>query len=310
MCERRYTFAERPPLPETLNSRRCYVGAERVRDIVNDYDPVSFRLPYGYENRWFRLGLPRRGRRNGAGGQAQRQKPAGAGRRAVFHAAVRGSRRCARGKPTPMRSAACWGATSAAPHAVLTAGRLTEVRCEEHGPVFTRLRLVYALPGTVRADVAVTLYEAVPRIDFALQLGKTLSSDIESVFLPLTLELGGAQALWAEKGSEPYRPGLDQLPGTCMEYTMSDTGIAFVGEGGSALIASRDVPLYYFGEMRAHRSACAKTSRRTTAARGVFLGHEQLLGNELQAGPVRLCRIPLHAVAVRRNRTRAAPWPS
>ena len=36
VCERRYTFAERPPLPETLNSRRCYVGAERVRDIVND----------------------------------------------------------------------------------------------------------------------------------------------------------------------------------------------------------------------------------------------------------------------------------
>ncbi len=51
VCERRYAFAERPPLPETLNSRRCYVGAERVRDIVNDYDPVSFRLPYGYENR-------------------------------------------------------------------------------------------------------------------------------------------------------------------------------------------------------------------------------------------------------------------
>ena len=37
-----------------------------------------------------------------------------------------------------------------------------------------------------------------------------------------------------------------------MEYTMSDDGLAFVGSSGSALIASRDVPLYYFGEMRHH----------------------------------------------------------
>ena len=33
---------------------------------------------------------------------------------------------------------------------------------------------------------------------------------------------------------------------------MSDNGLAFVGEAGSALLASRDVPLFYFGEMRHH----------------------------------------------------------
>ena len=33
---------------------------------------------------------------------------------------------------------------------------------------------------------------------------------------------------------------------------MSDDGVAILGEAGSALIASRDVPLYYFGEMRHH----------------------------------------------------------
>ena len=251
VCERRYTFAERPPLPETLNSRRCYVGAERVRDIVNDYDPVSFRLPYGYENRWFRLDC-----RAGDGVTALVDKRSGKNLlgpgAAPFFTPLYEVTPLRPGQTDAYEERRLLGRNIRGPHAVLTAGRLTEVRCEEHGPVFTRLRLVYALPGTVRADVAVTLYEAVPRIDFALQLGKTLSSDIESVFLPLTLELGGAQALWAEKGSEPYRPGLDQLPGTCMEYTMSDTGIAFVGEGGSALIASRDVPLYYFGEMRAH----------------------------------------------------------
>ena len=53
--EKTYTYTELPALPATLNSRKCYVGAERIRDIINDYDPVTYRLPYGYENPWFRL---------------------------------------------------------------------------------------------------------------------------------------------------------------------------------------------------------------------------------------------------------------
>ena len=53
--EKTYTYRELPAPVQTLNSRKCYVGAERVRDIVNDYDPVTYRLPYGFENQWFRL---------------------------------------------------------------------------------------------------------------------------------------------------------------------------------------------------------------------------------------------------------------
>ena len=52
---RRYTFEELPAKVETVNSRHAYVGAERIRDIVNDYDPITYRLPYEFENRWFHL---------------------------------------------------------------------------------------------------------------------------------------------------------------------------------------------------------------------------------------------------------------
>lgn len=31
------------------------MGAEEVRDIVNDYDPVTYRLPYEVENKFFRI---------------------------------------------------------------------------------------------------------------------------------------------------------------------------------------------------------------------------------------------------------------
>ena len=53
--EKEYTYAARHKAPETLNTRHCYMGAEEVRDIVNDYDPVTYRLPYEVENKFFRI---------------------------------------------------------------------------------------------------------------------------------------------------------------------------------------------------------------------------------------------------------------
>ncbi len=253
--EQTYTYAELPALPDTLNSRRCYVGAERVRDIVNEYDPVTYRLPYGYENRWFRLDCRARDGVTALIDKRSGKNLLAAGAAPFFTPLheVTPLTDADRAAPCPAEHARrMLGRNIRGPHAVLTAGTLQEVICQEHGPVFTVLRLRYALPGTLKADVVVKLYEGAPRIDFTLQLGKTLSTDVESIFLPLSLDLGGAQSLWLQKGGEPFRPGLDQLPGACMEFSMSDTGLAFVGETGSALIASRDVPLFYFGEMRHH----------------------------------------------------------
>ena len=52
---KQYTYEKAQAEETRLNTRKCYVGAERIRDIVNDYDPVTFRLPYSFENRFFRL---------------------------------------------------------------------------------------------------------------------------------------------------------------------------------------------------------------------------------------------------------------
>ena len=137
-------------------------------------------------------------------------------------------------------------------HAALFTARLEEIVCRTRGAVFTELELRYTLPGTVHCSVFLKLYEGAPRVDFRLELGKTLSSDIESVFLPLSLSLEDEQSLYLKKGGEAFRPGVDQIPGTCMEFYMSDDGLAFVGAAGSALIASRDAPLVYMGEMAHH----------------------------------------------------------
>ena len=53
--EKTFTYEEQPALEEKLFTRTAWVGAERVRDIINDYDTESYKLPYGLENDFFRI---------------------------------------------------------------------------------------------------------------------------------------------------------------------------------------------------------------------------------------------------------------
>ena len=255
VSERKYTFSELPAKAETLNSRKCYVGAERIRDIVNDYDSVTYKLPYGFENQFFSLSY-----RVGEGITGFVNKLTGeemlAPGAAPFFTPIY--------ERTPVRvrqsifpcceeqERRILGRNIRGEHVELHIARLEEVTCREHGEVFTELELKFSLEGTVHCSVFIKLYEAIPKIDFRLELGKTISADVESVFMPLSLSLEKKQALYIRKGAEAFRPGTDQIPGTCMEYYMSDSGIAYIGSHGSILVASPDVPLLYIGEMRHH----------------------------------------------------------
>ena len=158
-------------------------------------------------------------------------------------------------------------------HAKLYIGELEEVSCLERGHVFTQLRMRFRLPGTVRAGVFMKFYEAIPRIDFHLQLGKTLSSDIESVFLPLSLHLPDS-SLYIRKGSESFRPGVEQIPGTCMEYYMSDDGLAYLSPKGSILIATRDTPLLYMGGNEAPSHSTLRQGGKPQPSAGILLDYE------------------------------------
>ena len=125
---------------------------------------------------------------------------------------------------------------------------------------------ITGLAGTVKADVLLKLYEAIPRIDFTLELGKTISDEVESVFLSLDLNRLGNETVLRKGAREAFRPGIDQLPGTCMEFYMSDDGAARLSPEGGVLIAARDVPMFYTGEMQHHPSACATAQQKTMPA--------------------------------------------
>ena len=248
---KRYTYHKKAAEEQRLNTRHCYVGAERIRDIVNDFDPVTYRLPYEFENQFFRLeyqvgkGLCRLyDKRSGRDLLPKEGVP--------FFTPVYECTPVRPGITDVYEERRLLGRNIRGQHAKQYPAVLEEVVCEERGPVFTILRLRGSMTGSVHCDVVLKLYEDLPRIDLRLELGKTLSTDIESVYLPLTLDLPDHE-LWLRKGGrEAMRPGVDQLPGTNMEYSMSDDGLAWVGEGGGVLLAAMDTPLYYFGELRHH----------------------------------------------------------
>ena len=246
---RRYTYGKKEARPATNNTRQCYVGAEGVRDILNDYDPVTCRLPYQFENRWFRLRYEA-GRGLTGLHDMWNLRELLTGEVPAFTPVY---------EVTPVRPGLTdvyeerrlLGRNIRGQHARHTVATLERVVCEQRGPVFTTLRFVYTLPGTIHCDVVYKLYEALPRIDLTVELGKALSTDIESLYLPLTLAQPGE--VWARKGGrEAFRPGTDQLPGTGMEYTMSDDGLAMLDDCGGLVLGSPDVPLFYFGELRHH----------------------------------------------------------
>lgn len=223
-----------------MNTRQCYMGAERIRDVVNSYDTETYHLPYYYENKFFCLSYE-----TGTGitsfiDRRTGKEMLGCGEAPFFtpmYEVTRVRKDLAGGSCPEEWERRIMGRNIRGTHAELYKGQLKEIEVQERGKVFTELRLKYALEGTVHADVILKFYADMPRIDFRLELGKTISSDIESIFLPMSLNFEN-NSLYLKKGAETFRPGVDQLPGTCMEYYASDEGIVYQSSNRGALLTA------------------------------------------------------------------------
>lgn len=242
-----YSYEEIPEVPSVINTRHAYVGAEQVRDIVNTFEPETYHLPYYLENEWFKLGyeigkgftslyLKKEGQELLCGGLSKLFTPVY--ERTELRKGVYSER-------------ARLGRNIRGTHAKQFQGEMTDLRCVDKGDVFTTLEFTFQLEGTRACFVLLRMYRDLPRIDYTLRVAKELSDDVESVYMPLSVKLPGRQ-LYLKKGAEPFRPGTDQIPGTCMEYWMTDLGTAAIWDQGSVLLSTPDTPLVYMGELRHH----------------------------------------------------------
>lgn len=245
--EKLFAYEEQPAQDQGLYTRTAWVGAERVRDIVNEYDAETYRLPYRLENQWFRICY-----RVGEGITSFYHKKAALemlrpGLENMFTPVYEntGIRRGVYGERAAL------GRNIRGLHGVQCQGELQDIRILDHGPVFDRVELVYELEGTSHSSVILRLYRELPRIEFTYRIAKTLCEDIESIYLPLSLDLPGS-SLHIHNGKVAMRPGVDQLPGSNMEYYMADEGVLYQRDGEGILINTLDTPLLYMGEMRHH----------------------------------------------------------
>ncbi len=245
--EKLFTYEEQEGKPEKLYTRTAWVGAERVRDIVNSYDKETYKLPYGLENDWLSVSW-----RIGEGITSFYNKKRGVEMKKdgleSFFTPIYERTEIRKGVYTER---SVLGRNIRGQHAKQYQGKLKDVKILDHGPVFDRAELIFELEGTAHCSVILTLFRELPRIEFILRIAKTLSEDIESVYLPLSLELPDAKR-YIRNGGVNMLPGIDQLPGTNMEYYIADEGLVYHGAEESVLINTFDTPLLYMGEMKHH----------------------------------------------------------
>lgn len=244
--EKVFYYQELPEakLPDT--TRTAFRGSELVRDIVNDFDPETYTLPYYIENKFFRISYEI-GKgitsflRKSDGRELLKPGPAPfftpVYERTEIRTDVYEERRLC-------------GRNIRGIHAQRFYGALTGVEILNRGPVFTEAKLSYRLEGTFSCVLILKLYRDLPRLNFTLQVAKTLDKAVENLFLPMSLNLDAET--WIDKGGKPMRPGVDQLPGTCMEYYVADNGLLYREENCDTVIQTKDTALLYMGELKHH----------------------------------------------------------
>lgn len=245
--ERIFTYEEQTAPPQNLYTRTAWVGAERVRDIVNDYDREAYQLPYRLENDWFSICY-----QIGRGVISFKNKKDNTELLEEgfekFFTPVYERTEIRHGIYEERR---LLGRNIRGLHAVQYQGVLQDIRILDHGAVFDRVELIFELEGTHHSSVIIKMYRQLPRLEFTYRIAKILSEDIESVYLPLCLNLPGS-VLYIHNGGVAMRPGIDQLPGSNMEYYMADCGLLYQKGTQGLLVNTFDTPLIYMGQMQHH----------------------------------------------------------
>lgn len=231
----------------TDNNHKSTAGIDYVQDVISPYGHEACFLPYKLENEWFCIRY-----RAGEGVTSFYNKKTQTemlrdGLERFFTPVY---------EKTPVshdafRERTALGRNIRGIHAVQHQACLKNVIILEDGPVFTKVELIFELEGTAHSSVVIQFFKHMPKILFTYKIAKHLSEHIESIFLPLSLETGDAER-YILKGGVRMRPGIDQIPGTCMEFYMSDCGIVYQGKKDAVIINTLDTPLLYCGDMYHH----------------------------------------------------------
>ena len=130
-----------------------------------------------------------------------------------------------------------------------SAGKIVSVTPLSAGPLFASVQIDYELPGCSMARLLLTAWNNAPRVDVALQIHKNSVWDPENLYISMPFTAGADETLWIDKMGAPVRPGVDQLPGSCMDFYTMQAGFALAENGFGVAIAAPDAPLLQLGDL-------------------------------------------------------------
>ena len=128
-----------------------------------------------------------------------------------------------------------------------TQGRLIRIEVRRQEILTGRIRLEYELPGTSLFEVWITVYRGQPRVDVAIRMNKDSVWEPENLYvaLPFTRE---EDTFWVEKTAAFLRPGMDQIPNSCIDFYSIQEGMAFLSPQTGIAVACPDTPLIWMGK--------------------------------------------------------------
>ncbi len=115
------------------------------------------------------------------------------------------------------------------------------------------LTLSYTLQGTSMASVTLTLYRDICKIDVSLQIIKDNEMNSEGIYMVMPINKT-EKTLWLDKAGALIRPGIDQLPESCMNFFITQNGFAYVGRENYISVTCLDAPLVWLGELDDRRA--------------------------------------------------------
>lgn len=241
-----YTYREIPRPAEPLHPRAAFRGSERVRDIVNEIDRHRFLQPYQVETDDVFLSY-----KVGEGLRSFRLKK--------YDLELIGNTEFPFFTPiyerSPLRHDAyeerrLLGRNLRSPQAERFPGVLREVEVRAQGPIFTEVVLTYELPGTKHCQHILRIDHHLPRIESSLRIIKNYEEAPENLFLSLDFPHRGACFL--DKGGILFLPGTEQIPGSCMEYYLCQSGAYWPFKEGCLHFFPLDAPLFSMGSPEHH----------------------------------------------------------
>ncbi|MCI8360949.1 MAG: glycosyl hydrolase, partial [Clostridiales bacterium] len=263
--QREYAIRELPAPAVTSAGRRAERGIEGVSDLAASFERQleagSVVTPYRLENRFFRMTFGETGVVSILD-KARDKELVRPGRYAAFTPIYEVTP--SRGDPCGVRRDMGRNRKSAATRRFV--GKCCGVRVLEDGALFSRVELQYELEGCRFCYLILTAYKHTPRVDLAFRCQKDCVWDPENLYLALPFTTGGKETLWMDKTGCVFRPRVDQLPGTCVDFYAVQNGLCLAGEDASLLIGLPDTPLVTMGPLEAHEiKLCGEEGVENTA---------------------------------------------